>query len=144
MSDRMLEVTINHARTCNIHDDKLYLYRASNCAVLLNPICQVMGAVFDGLTYWPNQFTPMQQVSLILIQCPCQYKTAGLLSFLTICPSKLMQSYVQQLVLEAFRHWDRVEEVDGSFNPYSALLQSTMFPSSLPGYIYLSSYRSSF
>ncbi|XP_010927048.1 protein SAR DEFICIENT 1 [Elaeis guineensis] len=93
MSDRMWEVTISHARTCNI-DDKIYLHRASNCTVLLNPICQVMGAVFDGLTYWPTQFNPMQK------------------------------SYVEQLVLEAYRHWDRLEEVDGPYNTYSALLQN--------------------
>lgn len=93
MSDRMWEVTINHARTCII-GDKQYFYRASDCIVLLNPICEVLGAVFDGLAYWPNQLNRMQR------------------------------SYVEQLVLEAYKHWDKLEVVDGPLNTCSALLQN--------------------
>ncbi|XP_026662635.2 protein SAR DEFICIENT 1-like [Phoenix dactylifera] len=96
MSDRMWEVTINHARTCDI-GDRQYLFRASNCAVLLNPICQVMGAVFDGLTCWPNQFTHMQK------------------------------SYVEQLVLEAYRHWDRVEELSADEPAQQVVMGSSRY-----------------
>ncbi|KAA8541260.1 hypothetical protein F0562_025133 [Nyssa sinensis] len=50
MSEKMWEVTVNHARTC-IMGSKQYISRGPNCTIFLNPICQVVKAVINGQTY---------------------------------------------------------------------------------------------
>ncbi|KAI3818879.1 hypothetical protein L1987_12700 [Smallanthus sonchifolius] len=50
MSDKMWEVTINHARRCVLHN-KLYVSRGPNHVIFFNPICQVAKAVINGETF---------------------------------------------------------------------------------------------
>ncbi|XP_076934042.1 protein SAR DEFICIENT 1-like [Bidens hawaiensis] len=50
MSDKMWEVTINHARRC-VLDNKLYVSRGPNHIIFFNPICQVSKAVINGETF---------------------------------------------------------------------------------------------
>ncbi|KAM0049882.1 putative CALMODULIN-BINDING PROTEIN60 [Helianthus debilis subsp. tardiflorus] len=50
MSDKMWEVTINHARRC-VLDNKLYVSRGPNHSIFFNPICQVSKAVINGETF---------------------------------------------------------------------------------------------
>ncbi|KAK9065259.1 hypothetical protein SSX86_016642 [Deinandra increscens subsp. villosa] len=47
MSDKMWDVTINHARRCVLHN-KLYVSRGPNHIIFFNPICQVAKAVING------------------------------------------------------------------------------------------------
>ncbi|KAI4347201.1 hypothetical protein L6164_008035 [Bauhinia variegata] len=47
MSDKMWDVTIKHAKTCNM-GNKLYVHRGSNFTLLLNPVCQVIKAEING------------------------------------------------------------------------------------------------
>ncbi|PWA94254.1 Calmodulin binding protein-like protein [Artemisia annua] len=47
MSDKMWEVTINHARTFVV-TSKIYILRGPNNTIFLNPICQVIKAVING------------------------------------------------------------------------------------------------
>ncbi|XP_027122520.1 protein SAR DEFICIENT 1 [Coffea arabica] len=50
MSEKMWEVTLKHAWTCNL-GTKLYISRGSNYIVILNPVCQVVKAVINGQHY---------------------------------------------------------------------------------------------
>lgn len=47
MSEKIWEVTTNHARTCEM-GNKLYMHREPNLTIVLNPICQVVKAVING------------------------------------------------------------------------------------------------
>lgn len=47
MSDKMWEVTINHARSFVV-TSKIYILRGPNNTIFLNPICQVIKAVING------------------------------------------------------------------------------------------------
>ncbi|KAK1324812.1 hypothetical protein QJS10_CPA01g01513 [Acorus calamus] len=82
MSDKMWEGTLKHARTC-LMGNKLYLYRGSPCTVYMNPICQVVGANLNGMSYNVNELNESQK------------------------------AYVEQQVLEAYKNWNSVEEIDG-------------------------------
>ncbi|XP_050237440.1 protein SAR DEFICIENT 1-like [Mercurialis annua] len=50
MSEKMWEVTIKHARTCEM-GNKHYVFQGHNCTVTLNPICQMISAIIGGQTY---------------------------------------------------------------------------------------------
>ncbi|EEF37530.1 calmodulin binding protein, putative [Ricinus communis] len=50
MSEKMWEVTMKHARTCEM-GNKHYIFRGQSCTVTLNPICQVLSATINGQTY---------------------------------------------------------------------------------------------
>ncbi|KAK1320645.1 hypothetical protein QJS10_CPA03g00565 [Acorus calamus] len=63
--------------------NKFYLYRGTRCAVLLNPICQVVGAILNGITYSVNDLNESHKAC------------------------------VEQQVLEAYENWNSVEEVNG-------------------------------
>ncbi|KAK1279913.1 hypothetical protein QJS04_geneDACA003075 [Acorus gramineus] len=82
MSDKVWEGTLKHARTCSM-GNKFYLYRGTRCAVLLNPICQVAGAILNGITYSVNDLNESHKAC------------------------------VEQQVLEAYENWNSVEEVNG-------------------------------
>ncbi|XP_022856717.1 protein SAR DEFICIENT 1 [Olea europaea var. sylvestris] len=47
MSDKMWDVTSNHAKTCNL-GTKLYRHRGHNYTLILNPICQIVSLEIDG------------------------------------------------------------------------------------------------
>ncbi|CAI0547835.1 unnamed protein product [Linum tenue] len=47
MSDKMWEVTIKHARRCEL-GNKHYIYRGPSYCLTLNPICQVVNATISG------------------------------------------------------------------------------------------------
>ncbi|OAY75165.1 Protein SAR DEFICIENT 1, partial [Ananas comosus] len=85
MSDRMWEVTVNHAKEC-VLGDKIYVHRGPQCTLFLNPICQVVKIVFDDMSYDSTKELPRTQ-----------------------------KNYVQQLVQEAYRQWDALEEAEGLF-----------------------------
>ncbi|CAK7349692.1 unnamed protein product [Dovyalis caffra] len=50
MSEKMWEVTIKHARTCDL-GNKHFIFRRPNCTITLNPICQIVHAIIDGNSY---------------------------------------------------------------------------------------------
>ncbi|KAL8249129.1 hypothetical protein R6Q59_005997 [Mikania micrantha] len=51
MSDKMWEITINHAKKC-VLPNKLYLSHGPNHTVYFNPVCQVAKAVINGETLY--------------------------------------------------------------------------------------------
>ncbi|XP_068643867.1 protein SAR DEFICIENT 1-like isoform X2 [Aristolochia californica] len=81
MSDRMWEGTIKHAVTCDL-GNKLYLYRQGHYKLLLTPICEVLGAMFDDQIYPVAALNAMQK------------------------------TYVDRMVLDAYKQWEMLEEVD--------------------------------
>ncbi|XP_042446193.1 protein SAR DEFICIENT 1-like [Zingiber officinale] len=81
MSDRVWEATLAHAKTCNV-GETLYLYRGTQCRLLLNPVCELVEVVYDGIT-----------LSLQNLSNP-------------------QRTYVQHLVREAYQNWDKVEETN--------------------------------
>ncbi|KAJ6765046.1 PROTEIN SAR DEFICIENT 1 [Salix koriyanagi] len=50
MSEKMWEVAIKHARTCDL-GSKHFVFRRPNCTITFNPICQIVHAVIDGNSY---------------------------------------------------------------------------------------------
>ncbi|KAL8150590.1 hypothetical protein V2J09_020398 [Rumex salicifolius] len=54
MSDRIWEITMKHARTCDM-DNKYYVLRGENHVLALNPTCQVLWANINGISYTPPQ-----------------------------------------------------------------------------------------
>lgn len=50
MSDKMWEVTIKHAMTCDI-GSKLYIYRGPQFTLFLDPICRLIRADISGQTF---------------------------------------------------------------------------------------------
>ncbi|POO01880.1 Calmodulin binding protein [Trema orientale] len=50
MSERMWEVTLKHARTCEM-GNKMYIFRGNQLSLMLNPICQVLKAEINGQAY---------------------------------------------------------------------------------------------
>ncbi|GLT48889.1 hypothetical protein SLA2020_224790 [Shorea laevis] len=56
MSEKMWEVTIKHARTCDI-GNKFYIFRGTTYTIILNPICQLIRAVINNHTYSFREIT---------------------------------------------------------------------------------------
>ncbi|XP_074579738.1 protein SAR DEFICIENT 1-like [Curcuma longa] len=85
MSDKVWEATIAHARTCPV-EEKLYLHQGSQCSLLLNPICEVVGIVYGDITL------TLQQLS------------------------KPQRAIVHHLVKEAYHNWDSLKESHALFD----------------------------
>lgn len=60
MSEKMWEVTLKHAWTCDM-GTKLHVYRGSNHIIILNPVCQVVKAVINGQNYVLRDLTMMHK-----------------------------------------------------------------------------------
>ncbi|XP_030967555.1 protein SAR DEFICIENT 1-like [Quercus lobata] len=95
MSEKMWGVTIKHARTC-VLGNKQYIFRGNNHFVLLNPICQVLKAVIDGLDYTSREL------------------------------SNIDRTYIERLVRQAYENWSSLEEVDANMNETALLTQGEM------------------
>ncbi|XP_010264646.1 PREDICTED: protein SAR DEFICIENT 1-like [Nelumbo nucifera] len=63
--------------------NKLYRFRGPRFTLILNPICQVVETMLDGKTYSACELTPFHR------------------------------AHIEQLVKNAYRQWDSLEEVDG-------------------------------
>jgi len=50
MSDKMWEVTVKHAMTCDM-GSKLYIYRGPHFIIFLDPICKLIRADVNGQTF---------------------------------------------------------------------------------------------
>ncbi|CAN4086679.1 unnamed protein product [Withania somnifera] len=61
MSEKMWEVTYNHAKTCDM-GPKLYMARGPNYILFLNPICRVARAIIEGQIYPTRDLTAIQKV----------------------------------------------------------------------------------
>ncbi|XP_068636847.1 protein SAR DEFICIENT 1-like [Aristolochia californica] len=81
MSDKTWERTMKHAVTCDL-GNKLYLHKHGPYKLLLTPICQVVGAMFDDHVYPVTALNPLQK------------------------------TYVDRMVLDAYEQWEMLEEVD--------------------------------
>ncbi|MFQ6660056.1 hypothetical protein Gotur_028694 [Gossypium turneri] len=91
MSERKLDHAINHARTC-VMGNKYYVFRGSNYRILLNPICQLMGAEINGSTYPTHSLSNIDTV------------------------------YLEKLVRQAYVNWCSLEEIEGISNEIIGLL----------------------
>ncbi|XP_058088479.1 protein SAR DEFICIENT 1 [Magnolia sinica] len=81
MSDKIWEGTIKHALTCMM-GNKRYLHRGPHWTIVLNPICQVLGAEINGQKYSAHDLSGMPK------------------------------AYLDQLVGDAYQKWATLEEVD--------------------------------
>jgi Calmodulin binding protein-like len=50
MSDKMWEITVNHAKTC-CAGEKVYVYGAQNMTVYLNSVCELLSVTIGGIPY---------------------------------------------------------------------------------------------
>jgi len=50
MSDKMWEVTIKHAMTCDT-GSKMHIYRGPDYTIFLDPVCKLIRADFNGHTF---------------------------------------------------------------------------------------------
>ncbi|MBA0621299.1 hypothetical protein Godav_006940 [Gossypium davidsonii] len=91
MSERKLDHAINHARTC-VMGNKYYVFRGSNYRILLNPICQLMGAEVNGSIYPTHSLSNIDTV------------------------------YLEKLVRQAYVNWCSLEEIEGISNEIIGLL----------------------
>ncbi|QCD92195.1 calmodulin [Vigna unguiculata] len=92
MSDKMWEVTMKHAMTCDI-GSKLYIYRGPHFTILLDPICRLIKADINGQT-----FSNRDQIS------------------------HLNKTYIDKLVKEAYARWPNLEVIDAVLNDNIAVL----------------------
>ncbi|XP_020211526.1 protein SAR DEFICIENT 1 [Cajanus cajan] len=92
MSDKMWEVTIKHAMTCDM-GSKMYIYRGSQFTIFLDPVCKLLRADINGQTFFNRD--PM---------------------------SHMNKTYIDKLVREAYARWHNLEEIDGVLNDNIALL----------------------
>ncbi|KAJ9174023.1 hypothetical protein P3X46_017097 [Hevea brasiliensis] len=58
MSEKIWEVTIKHARTCEL-GNKHYIFQGENLIVTVNPICEVVSATINGQTYSTSDLPPI-------------------------------------------------------------------------------------
>lgn len=61
MSEKTWEVTIKHAKTCEL-GNKRYILHGQNFSITLNPICQVVSAVIDGQTFSTSDLPRLSKV----------------------------------------------------------------------------------
>ncbi|RWR93849.1 Calmodulin binding protein-like protein [Cinnamomum micranthum f. kanehirae] len=90
MSDKMWEGTLKHAHTCNL-GEKRYMHRVEHFSIIVNSICQVVGAVVDGQS------------------CSPQFLNG------------YSKGYLERLVEDAYRNWNSLEEVNGNRNDIALL-----------------------
>ncbi|XP_078174370.1 protein SAR DEFICIENT 1-like [Carex rostrata] len=94
MSDKMWEITVNHAKTC-CAGEKIYSHSGPNATVFLNSICEILSITIDGMNYYSLQELPRNH-----------------------------KNYVLQLVKEAYEQRGNLRETDGVPNESLALIQS--------------------
>ena len=70
MTDRMWEVTTNHARTCE-PDDKVYVYAAPHGTIYVNSVFKLVRVEIGGVE-WTLQQLRDHAVSL---PCPCRRRS---------------------------------------------------------------------
>ncbi|TKY60945.1 SAR DEFICIENT 1 protein [Spatholobus suberectus] len=58
MSEKMWDVTIKHATTCD-KGSKNYVYRGPNCTIILNAICQLIRADINGQSFLGRELNNM-------------------------------------------------------------------------------------
>lgn len=63
MSERTWEVTLKHAKTCEM-GNKNYIFHGHHFTVYLNPICQVLRAEINGQIYPIREMSNMNRVNL--------------------------------------------------------------------------------
>ncbi|XAR63930.1 hypothetical protein NMG60_11024088 [Bertholletia excelsa] len=63
MSEKMWEVTMNHARSC-VMGSKKYVYHGLGYTIIVNPICQVIKAEVNGQTFPVRHLTIAQRAFL--------------------------------------------------------------------------------
>ncbi|XP_019457774.1 PREDICTED: protein SAR DEFICIENT 1-like [Lupinus angustifolius] len=60
MSEKMWDITMKHARTCNM-GSKIYIYSGSHFTIFLNPICQLIRADINGQTFTAREMSNMNR-----------------------------------------------------------------------------------
>lgn len=63
MSERQWEKSVKHAKTCIIGEER-YLYRRQSYAVIMNPICEVVGLMINDDITTPQQLSQEQMVRI--------------------------------------------------------------------------------
>lgn len=64
MSDKMWEVTIKHAMTCEM-GSKIYIYREPQFVIFLNPICKLIKAIINGHEFSSRGLNQINKVQYI-------------------------------------------------------------------------------
>jgi hypothetical protein len=64
MSDKMWDVTIKHAMTCEM-GSKVYIYRGPQFVIVLNPICKLIKANINGQEYSNREMRQINKVQYI-------------------------------------------------------------------------------
>lgn len=136
MSDKMWEVTIKHAMTCDM-GSKIYIYSGPQFTIYLNPICKLIKAHINGQIFSSGELSHMNKVvNNIFTTNLCNFNlwiTLYMLDFdplshLDVSLFKHLQSYIDKLVKEAYARWHNLEEIDEVLNDNIALLtQGTYF-----------------
>lgn len=64
MSVKMWEATLKHAKNC-VMGTKVYRCHGNNYTLILNPICQLIKADFNGQVYYQRGFKTLQMVTIL-------------------------------------------------------------------------------
>ncbi|ONK81674.1 uncharacterized protein A4U43_C01F31720 [Asparagus officinalis] len=72
--------------------DRFYVHRKQHCTVFLNALCQVMAVAINGSSFSLQELTRAQK------------------------------AYVQEMVLEAYRNWDKLEDCNANVTSCNALV----------------------
>ncbi|KAG7019935.1 Protein SAR DEFICIENT 1, partial [Cucurbita argyrosperma subsp. argyrosperma] len=84
MSERMWKATVKHAQTCEL-GNKVYMFRAHNVLLILNPICEVVRAMIDDQIYSSRDL------------------------------HNIPQEYLMNLSRQAFDNWHSLQDFEGNF-----------------------------
>jgi len=68
MSERMWDVTIKHAKTCE-KGNKYYVFRGPNFTIFLNSICQLVKADINGQSFPGSELSSFTKVTKFLRNC---------------------------------------------------------------------------
>ncbi|RDX63596.1 Protein SAR DEFICIENT 1, partial [Mucuna pruriens] len=131
MSDKMWEVTLKHAMTCDM-GSKMYIYRGPQFTIFLDPVCKLIKANINGQIF--SSIDPMSVMNRV--HSPTQESIGSLNLYLDytlvlyFCPLihfsgcyyLHLQTYIDRLVKEAYAKWHNLEEIDGVLNDNIALL----------------------
>lgn len=84
MSERMWKATVKHAKTCEL-GNKVYMFRAPNVLLILNPICEVVRAMIDDQIYSSPDLP------------------------------NIPREYLNNLSRQAFDNWHSLQDFEGNF-----------------------------
>ncbi|XP_050237442.1 protein SAR DEFICIENT 1-like isoform X2 [Mercurialis annua] len=112
MSEKMWEVTLKHARTCEM-GNKHYIFNEHNFTVTLNPICQIMNAIIDGQAYSTQDLPTINRSYIENLARQAYAKWSSLEEIIAVSSENLVDQYSNdhhQAMVKSYHQIDHSSE----------------------------------